>query len=116
MPTPSSPRTARILIPEKISPDGLTLLSDFDVTQASLSPAELLAQIGGYDALVVRSETKVTAEVLRAGRNLKVVARAGVGVDNVDVAEATRLGVVVVNSPTGNIVAAAEHTIAREWS
>jgi len=116
MPSPSSPRAARILIPEKISPDGLALLSHFDLTQAALSPADLLAQIGDYDALVVRSETKVTAEVLRAGRNLKVVARAGVGVDNVDVTEATRLGVVVVNSPTGNIVAAAEHTIAREWS
>ncbi|GAD99895.1 d-3-phosphoglycerate dehydrogenase [Paecilomyces variotii No. 5] len=65
-----------------------------------------------YDALLVRSETQVTAGLLRAANKLKVVARAGVGVDNIDVGEATKLGIVVVNSPSGNVEAAAEHTVA----
>src|SRR5207244_6885569 len=67
---------------------------------------------GEFDGLVVRSETKVTARVLEAGRRLRVVGRAGVGVDNIDVPAATRLGVLVVNAPRGNIIAAAEHAIA----
>ncbi|PFH59660.1 hypothetical protein XA68_12038 [Ophiocordyceps unilateralis] len=105
---------ARILVPETISPDGLALLSPrFEVeVRPGLSPGELEAVIPGYHGLIVRSETKVTAAVLRAGRKLKVVARAGVGVDNIDVAAATSQGIIVVNSPAGNIVAAAEHTIA----
>ncbi|RCI10211.1 hypothetical protein L249_8515 [Ophiocordyceps polyrhachis-furcata BCC 54312] len=105
---------ALILVPETISPDGLALLSpSFDVhVRPGLSPDELETIIPGYHGLIVRSETKVTAAVLRAGRKLKVVARAGVGVDNIDVAAATSQGVIVVNSPAGNIVAAAEHTIA----
>jgi D-3-phosphoglycerate dehydrogenase / 2-oxoglutarate reductase len=103
----------RILIAEKVSPDGLSLLqTSYLVDQKSLSPSELLNAIPVYDALVIRSETKVTAELLAAATNLKVVARAGVGVDNVDVEAATKLGIIVVNSPSGNIVAAAEHTIA----
>ncbi|KAJ5089895.1 hypothetical protein N7532_008579 [Penicillium argentinense] len=104
----------KVLVPEKLSPDGLALLrSSLDVEERKgLSPEELLEIIPTYEALLVRSETKVTAPVLRAARNLKVVARAGVGVDNVDVEEATKLGIVVVNSPSGNIGAAAEHTIA----
>jgi D-3-phosphoglycerate dehydrogenase len=69
--------------------------------------------IGEYDALIVRSETKVTAELLKVAKKLKVVARAGVGVDNVDVPAATKLGIIVVNSPSGNINAAAEQTVAR---
>ena len=78
----------------------------------SLSPAELIAVIPDYDALIIRSGTKVTAEVIAAASNLKVIARAGVGVDNVDIPAATRRGVIVVNAPTGNVVAAAEHAIA----
>lgn len=111
--TPSTPRP-KILIPEKVSPDGLALLSPhFEIHQPkNLSAAALLAQISQYDALIIRSETKVTAEVLAASTRLKVVARAGVGVDNVDVDAATSCGIIVVNSPSGNIVAAAEHTIA----
>jgi D-3-phosphoglycerate dehydrogenase len=77
-----------------------------------LSPAELIARIAGYDALVVRSETKVTADVLAAARRLRVVGRAGVGVDNIDIDAATRHGVLVLNAPTGNTIAAAEHAIA----
>ncbi|KAF3019873.1 hypothetical protein E8E14_013716 [Neopestalotiopsis sp. 37M] len=102
-------------LPEKVSPDGLAMLaSDFDVDSrpAGLSPQELIELIPSYHGLIVRSETKVTSAVLQAGRNLRVVARAGVGVDNIDVDAATAQGIIVVNSPSGNIVAAAEHTIA----
>lgn len=104
----------RVLCPEKLSPDGLALLrKTLDVDEPKgLTPEQLIDVIPAYDALVVRSETKVTAALLQAGRRLKVVARAGVGVDNVDVPAATKLGIVVVNSPSGNIQAAAEHTIA----
>ncbi|PHH78316.1 hypothetical protein CDD80_7071 [Ophiocordyceps camponoti-rufipedis] len=105
---------AMILVPESISAEGLALLSPrFDVhVRPGLSPDELEAMMPAYHGLIVRSETKVTAAVLRAGRKLKVVARAGVGVDNIDVAAATGQGIIVVNSPAGNIVAAAEHTVA----
>ncbi|OOQ86645.1 D-3-phosphoglycerate dehydrogenase, chloroplastic [Penicillium brasilianum] len=104
----------KVLVPEKLSADGLALLRDsLDVDERKgLTPEQLLEIIPNYDALLIRSETKVTATVLQAARRLKVVARAGVGVDNVDVEEATKLGIVVVNSPSGNIGAAAEHTIA----
>jgi len=104
----------KILIPEKVSPDGLALLgSGFEIHQPkNLSAADLIGMIPDYDALIIRSETKVTAEVLVAASRLKVVARAGVGVDNIDVEAATQQGVIVVNSPSGNIAAAAEHTIA----
>lgn len=104
----------RVLCPEKLSPDGLALLRktlQVDEKQG-LTADQLVSIIPDYDALLVRSETKVTAELLNAARKLKVVARAGVGVDNVDVPAATKLGIVVVNSPSGNIQAAAEHTIA----
>ncbi|CRK12571.1 hypothetical protein BN1723_001831 [Verticillium longisporum] len=104
----------RILVPEKVSPDGLALLQDqYDVdNRLGLSAEELITAIPGYHALIVRSETKVKADVLAAGKKLKVVARAGVGVDNIDVDAATQHGIIVVNSPAGNILAAAEHTIA----
>lgn len=104
----------KVLCPEKLSEDGLKLLEQsLQVDQRKgLSPEELISIIGDYDALLVRSETKVTAELMQAAKNLKIVARAGVGVDNVDVPAATKLGIVVVNSPQGNIQAAAEHTIA----
>jgi D-3-phosphoglycerate dehydrogenase len=105
---------ARILVADPLADDGLERLRrDGEVTVAlKLSEAELVQRIGEYDALVVRSETKVTAPVLEAGKRLRVVGRAGVGVDNIDVAAATRQGILVVNAPRGNIVAAAEHTIA----
>lgn len=112
-PTMSSNRP-KVLCPEKLSPDGLTLLrATLEVDERKgLTPDQLIEIIPNYEALLVRSETKVTAELLTAAKNLKVVARAGVGVDNVDVQTATKLGIVVVNSPSGNIGAAAEHTIA----
>ncbi|KAF2123849.1 phosphoglycerate dehydrogenase [Dothidotthia symphoricarpi CBS 119687] len=104
----------KILIPEKVSPDGLALLKvQFEVHEKKgLSADELKSIVGDYEALIVRSETQVTADLLRAAKKLKVVARAGVGVDNVDVQSATAHGIIVVNSPSGNINAAAEHTIA----
>lgn len=110
----SAPTRTRVLCPEKLSPDGLALLrATLEVDERKgLTPDQLIEIIPNYEALLVRSETKVTAALLAAAKNLKVVARAGVGVDNVDVQAATKLGIVVVNSPSGNIGAAAEHTIA----
>lgn len=106
----------RVLVADAISESGLAPLRADPTIQVDirtdLKPAELIAVIPEYDALLVRSSTQVTADVLRAGRRLRVVARAGVGVDNIDLPAATNLGVIVVNAPTGNVVAAAEHTIA----
>ena len=104
----------KVLCPEKLSPDGLALLREtIDVDERKgLTAEELIELIPAYDALLVRSETKVTAALLTAAKKLEVVARAGVGVDNVDVQAATKLGIIVVNSPSGNIQAAAEHTVA----
>ncbi len=101
----------RVLVTEPLSEEGLARLQEsvqVDVREG-LGNAELLAIIGEYDALIVRSRTKVTAEVLQAGARLRIVARAGAGVDNVDVEAATRRGVVVANAPNGNTVAVAEH-------
>ncbi|XP_029462607.1 D-3-phosphoglycerate dehydrogenase isoform X2 [Rhinatrema bivittatum] len=82
------------------------------VERPGLSPQELITEIEGYDGLIVRSATKVTAEVLATARSLKVVGRAGTGVDNVDVEAATRRGIIVMNTPTGNSISAAELTCA----
>jgi D-3-phosphoglycerate dehydrogenase / 2-oxoglutarate reductase len=104
----------RVLVTEPLSENGLELLRrDFQVdVRPELATGDLVAEIAPYDALVVRSQTKVTARVVEAGENLKVVARAGIGLDNVDVEAATRRGVMVVNAPQSNIVSAAEHTFA----
>ena len=104
----------RILVADTIAEDGLERLRRAgEVTVVSkLQEAELIERIPDFDALVVRSETRVTEPILDAGRKLRVVGRAGVGVDNIDVLAATRKGILVVNAPRGNIVAAAEHTIA----
>ena len=103
----------RILVTESLSERGLELLrKDFQVdVRPELAAGDLAAEIGPYDALVVRSQTRVTDEVIRAGENLKVIARAGIGLDNVDVEAATRRGVMVVNAPQSNILSAAEHTM-----
>ncbi len=106
---------ARILVTEEIAEGGLDRLRDagheVDV-RLGLSPDELVAAIPGAAALVIRSATQVTAEVLAAGTDLMAVGRAGIGLDNVDVAAATAQGVMVVNAPQSNIVSAAEHTMA----
>lgn len=104
----------KVLISDPIAQEGIDILKakvDVDV-KTGLKPDELKKIIGEYDALVVRSETQVTADILQAGNNLQVVARAGVGLDNIDVNAATLKGVVVVNAPTGNTISAAEHTMA----
>ena len=104
----------RVLVTEKLSEAGLELLRrDFQVdVRLELAKEGLAAEIAPYDALIVRSQTQVKAEVIEAADQLKVVARAGIGLDNVDVEAATRKGVMVVNAPQSNIVSAAEHTIA----
>ena len=104
----------RVLIAEHVAQEGIDLLAtETSVDQrAGLSADELLRIIGDYDALVVRSATQVTHDVIDAGRRLRVIARAGVGVDNIDVAAATDRGIVVVNAPTGNTAAAAELAVA----
>jgi len=104
----------KILVADPLAEDGLERLRQAgEVTVVSkLAEAELIRQIPDFDALVVRSETRVTAPVIEAGRKLRVVGRAGVGVDNIDVTAATQKGILVVNAPRGNIVAAAEHTMA----
>ena len=107
----------KILVADHIAQEGIDLLrtqlpeAQIDI-RYGLKPEQLRELIGDYTALVVRSETQVTAEILAAARQLRIVGRAGVGVDNIDLEAATRQGIMVVNSPTGNIVAAAEHTIA----
>jgi D-3-phosphoglycerate dehydrogenase len=104
----------KVLVSDPIDQVGVDILSQVaqvDV-KTDLSPEALVRIIPDYDALMVRSGTRVTKEVIEAGTSLKIIGRAGVGVDNVDVPTATRRGVVVVNSPEGNTIAAAEHTIA----
>jgi D-3-phosphoglycerate dehydrogenase len=100
----------RILVCEPIAEAGVALLRErFDV---DVEPnGDLAERIGGYDAVVVRSATKLTAEVLERAERLRVIGRAGVGVDNVDVEAATRRGILVANAPESNVVSAAEHTV-----
>ena len=103
----------RVLVADPVAQDGIDLLgrqADVDV-RAGLAADTLIEIIPAYDALVVRSETKVTAPLIEAGRRLQVVGRAGVGVDNIDIPAATARGIVVVNAPTGNTISAAEHTV-----
>jgi D-3-phosphoglycerate dehydrogenase len=106
----------RVLISDPLAETGLAPLRkapDIQIDErTNLSPTELIEAIPEYHALVVRSGTQVTADVIQAGKNLRVIGRAGVGVDNIDVETATRAGIIVVNAPTGNTVAAAEHTVA----
>jgi D-3-phosphoglycerate dehydrogenase / 2-oxoglutarate reductase len=105
--------TARVLVAEGIAEGGLALLRDrFQVdVELGLSPDALRERIGSYDALVVRSATRVDAPLLAAASRLRVIGRAGTGVDNVDVEEATRRGIVVANAPGSNMVSAAEHAV-----
>jgi len=104
----------KVLVTERLATEGLAILEkevQVDV-KLGLKPDELVAVIDGYEGLIVRSETKVTEKVIQAGKKLQVIARAGVGIDNIDVAAATQRGIVVVNAPTANTMAAAEHTVA----
>lgn len=108
--------TFRLLVTDDLSPEAVEVLQDqvdisFDVKKG-LSPEELAQEIVPYDALIVRSSAKATAAVIAAGDKLKVIGRAGVGVDNIDLTAASERGVVVMNTPGANTVATAEHTMA----
>jgi len=104
----------KVLITDPVSEEGIDILrshAQVDI-RLGLKPDELISTIGDYEALIVRSQTQVSAQVIEAGQKLEVIARAGAGIDNIDVEAATRQGIIVVNAPTGNTIAAAEHTIA----
>jgi len=104
----------KVLVADPIAPEGIEILktvAEVDV-RTGLPKEELAAIIGDYDALAVRSETKVTADIIAKANKLKIIGRAGVGVDNIDVEAATNRGILVVNSPEGNTLAAAELTVA----
>ncbi len=105
---------SKVLVSDPIDQVGIDILSQVAAVdiKIGLKPEELLEIIGDYDALMIRSGTQVTKEIIEAGTQLKIIGRAGVGVDNVDVPVATRKGIVVVNSPEGNTIAAAEHALA----
>ncbi|HEY7133574.1 MAG TPA: phosphoglycerate dehydrogenase [Acidimicrobiia bacterium] len=105
----------RVLVSERIAARGIDALRDagYEVDERlGLSPDELIDAVHGASALIIRSATRVTADVLDAGSDLVVVGRAGIGLDNVDVEAATRRGVMVVNAPQSNVLSAAEHTVA----
>ena len=106
----------KVLVSDNIEDVGLDVLRkepgiQVDV-RAGLKPEELKAIIGDYDALIIRSATKVTEDLLQSAAKLKVVGRAGIGLDNVDIPAATKRGIIVMNTPTGNVITTAEHTIA----
>ncbi len=110
----------KVLVSDKLGEAGINIFReeegiDVDV-KIGLQPEELKAIIGEYDALVVRSATKVTADILDATSKLKVIGRAGIGVDNIDVPSATKHGIVVMNTPGGNVITTAEHAIAMMMS
>jgi len=105
----------KVLIADALSPRAVAVFAERGVEtdfKVGLKPAELSAIIGDYDGLAVRSATKVTAAIIAAAGNLKIVGRAGIGVDNIDVPAATQRGIVVMNTPYGNSITTAEHTIA----
>lgn len=105
----------KVLISDKLSNRAVEIFKESGVdvdVKVGMKPEELLACIGDYDGLAIRSATKVTAEVLKAAKKLKVVGRAGIGVDNVDTKAATAAGVIVMNTPFGNSVTTAEHAIS----
>ncbi len=107
---------SRVLLTDHIAADAVRVLESFEgieaVATGTPSPEELLRMIPDFDAIVVRSPTRVTAEVIESGKKLRFIGRAGVGVDNIDVDAATRRGIVVMNSPRSNTVSTAEHTLA----
>ena len=106
---------ARILVADPIAEQGVERLASAGHTvdvRTGLKADAIEGIIGSYDGLVVRSETQVTAQLIAAGQRLQVIGRAGVGVDNIDLEAATQRGIPVVNAPTGNTTAAAEHTMA----
>lgn len=105
----------KVLVTDPVSEKGIAILRnepDIEVDVKKLSPAELISTIGNYHALIVRSETKVTKEVIEAANQLKVIGRAGAGLDNIDLEAASKKGIIVMNVPGGNTISAAEHTMS----
>lgn len=106
----------RVMLTDGIGPEAVAVFEDFDDIEAvstdTLPTGELLERIGDFEAIIVRSPTTITAEVISRAKKLRYIGRAGVGVDNIDIAAATESGIVVMNSPGGNTVSTAEHTIA----
>src|SRR6195952_4537002 len=105
----------RVLIADKLSPAAVAIFKKRGVeadVKTGLSKEELLKIVDQYDGIAIRSATKITAEVIKAAKNLKVVGRAGIGVDNVDIPAATAAGVIVMNTPFGNSITTAEHAIS----
>src|SRR4030066_276835 len=109
----------KVLVSDSLSPKGIEILKraglEVDV-KTGLKPEELKKEISKYDALIVRSATRVTADIIDAAKNLKVIGRAGSGLDNVDKDAATKRGIVVMNTPGGNTITTAEHTVALLFS
>ncbi|NIQ88088.1 MAG: phosphoglycerate dehydrogenase, partial [Deltaproteobacteria bacterium] len=106
----------KILVSDPLHEKGVEALEqtpDFEVeVNTSLAPEELIGVIKNYDGLVIRSSTKVTEEVIEAADQLKVIGRAGIGLDNVDIPAASKRGIVVMNTPDGNVITTAEHAVA----
>src|ERR1700689_103900 len=105
----------KVLIADKLSPAAVAIFKERGVeadVKTGLTKDELLEIVAAYDGIAIRSATKITAEVIKAAKNLKVVGRAGIGVDNVDIPAATAAGVIVMNTPFGNSITTAEHAIA----
>ena len=106
----------KVLVSDNLGEIGVRMMQEEDGIDVDVRPGlsheELLEIIGGYEALIIRSATKVTDDLLEAAKNLRIIGRAGVGLDNVDIPAATKRGVVVMNTPGGNVVTTAEHTIA----
>jgi len=109
----------KVLVSDNLSQKGINILKKAGlkvVVKTGLKPAELKKEIESYDALVIRSATKVTADIINSARNLKVIGRAGSGLDNVDKTAATKKGIVVMNTPGGNTITTAEHTMSLLFS
>src|SRR5580693_1567779 len=107
--------TPRVLIADKLSPAAVAIFKERGVeadVKTGLSKEELLQIVADYDGIAIRSATKITADVIKAAKKLKVVGRAGIGVDNVDIPAATTAGVIVMNTPFGNSITTAEHAIS----
>lgn len=104
----------KVLVADSLSKEGIEIMksvAEVDI-KTGLKESEIIPIIGNYEGLVVRSQTQVTGPIIEAAKKMIIIGRAGVGVDNIDLEEATRRGIIVVNAPTGNTISAAEHAIA----
>ena len=109
----------KVLISDSLSPRAVEIFQNRGIAvdiKTGMAPEELIACIGNYDGLAVRSATKVTPDVMKAAGKLKIVGRAGIGVDNIDLDAASARGIVVMNTPFGNAITTAEHAIAMMFS